>query len=214
MVGVTMVVLAISALIAGGVIAALRRLPIWGHTWTGAAVMIVVRLIGAGDDKPYLFSPMADVIILITLILMLGAALGASSWRGPLLGGLASLSTTMILSLVTVWLVHLGPFNRLDLALLAAPLGLLHGVLLYSFVTGPPARRVGLLVVGGLLCLAAMVSPEYLVSRQWQLDHNQPMEIWTLLAIRATLLASGPAAGLVFQWLRSWTVWSRQRWQR
>jgi hypothetical protein len=206
-VGVVVVLLATLALTAGAVIAAARRLPVWGHTWTGAAVMaILFVLVAAGDDRPYLVSPVADVLILIAIMLMLGAALGVAGWRGPLLGGLAGLSTTMILSLGVVSWASAAPFSRLDVALLAGPLGLVYGGLLYGFVTGPPARRTALLTVGGLLCLGMMGGVEYGLFWQWRLNHGQAGQVWVLLAVGIALLVFGPAVGLVAQRLRLQTV--------
>jgi hypothetical protein len=79
-VGIVVVLLTTLILAAGAVIAAARQLPVWGHSWTGAAVMaILFALVAAGDDRPYLVSPAGDVLILIAILLMLGAALGAAS---------------------------------------------------------------------------------------------------------------------------------------
>lgn len=203
MIGGTVVLLALLTLAAGGVIAAARRLRVWGHSWTGTAVMAIsFMLMIAADDKPYLLSPVVDVIIMIALLLLLGAALGHAGWRGSLPGGLAGLSTTMILSLAVVWSVQAGPFSRLDLALLTAPLSLLYGALLYGFVTGSPARRAALLAVGGLLCLGTMVGVEYGVFWQWRLNHGQAGQIWVLLAVGVALLAFAPLVGLVAKRLR------------
>jgi hypothetical protein len=202
-VGIVVVLLTTLILAAGAVIAAVRRLLVWGHTWTGAAVMAVLfALVAAGDDRPYLVSPAGDVLILIALLLMMGAALGAAGWRGPLLGGLAGLSTTMILSLGVVSWASAAPFSRLDVALLAGPLGLVYSGLLYGFVTGPPARRAALLAVGGLFCLGTMASVEYGLFWQWRLNHGQAGQIWVLLADGLALLAFGPVVGLVAQKLR------------
>lgn len=202
-VGIGVLLLAVLTLVAGSVVSVVRRLPLWGYTWAGAAVMaILCALIAVADDSPYLVSPVIDVLIVIVLLLMMGAALGAAGWRGPLLGGLAGLSTTMILSLVVVSWASAAPFSRLDIALLAGPLGLLYGGLLYGFVTGPPARRAALLAVGGLLCLGTMGGVEYSVFWQWRLSQGQTGQIWTLLAVGAALLTFGPVIGFVAQTLR------------
>ncbi|MFQ5811990.1 MAG: hypothetical protein ACE5I2_02175 [Anaerolineae bacterium] len=206
-VGVGVMLLATLTLAVGGVVAAAQRLPLWGYTWTGSAVMgILCVLMIASDDLPYLMSPMVDVLIGITLLLMMGAALGMAGWRGPLLGGLAGLSTTMILSLVLVFGASAAPFSRLDIALLAGPLGLVYGGSIYGFVTGPPARRAALLAVGGLLCLGTMWGVEYGVFWQWRVSHGQTGQPLILLAVGVALLAFGPAVGLVAQKLRPRTA--------
>ena len=201
--GIGVLLLATLTLTIGGVVATARRLPIWGHAWTGAATMsILFVLMLASDDRPHLVSPAVDGLILIALLLMMGAALGMAGWRGPLLGGLAGLSATMILSLVVVFWASAAPFSRLDVALLAGPLGLLYGGLLYGFVAGPPARRAALLALGGLLCLGTMGGVEYGVFWPWRLNHGQTEQLWILLAVGVALLAFGPAVGLVTQRLR------------
>jgi len=103
MVGIGAMALAALILVIGGVVAVARRLPLWGHTWVGTTVMVIVfALMVAADDLPYLVFPVIDMLIMLALMLLLAAALGAVGWRGPLLGGLAGLSTTMILSLMVV----------------------------------------------------------------------------------------------------------------
>ncbi len=201
--GVGVVLLATLILAAGGAVAAMRRLPAWGYTWTGAAAMAVLFVLAvAGDDRPYLVSPAVDVLILSVLLLTMGAALGAAGWRGPLPGALAGLSTAMILSLVVVSCASAAPFDRLDVALLAGPLGLAYGGLLYGLVTGPPARRATLLALGGLGCLGTMAGVEYSLFWQWRSNHGEAGQIWILLAVGVALLAFGPTVGLVTQRLR------------
>jgi hypothetical protein len=203
MVTIGVIVLASLILVIGGVVAVARRLPLWGATWVGTAVMVIVfALMVAAEDLPYLVSPLIDVLIMMALMLLLAAALGAVGWRRPLLGGLAGLSTTMILSLVVVSWASNPPINRLDVGLLAGPLGLLYGGLLYGFVTGPPARRAALLAVGGLLCLGTMLGVEYGVFWQWRVSHGQTGQPLILLAVGLAILAFGPAVGLVAQRLR------------
>jgi len=203
MVTIGVIVLAALTLVIGGVVAVARRLPLWGYTWIGTTVMVIVfALTVAADDLPYLVSPVIDVLIVMALMLLLGAALGAVGWRGPLLGGLAGLSTTMILSLVVVSWASNPPINRLDMSLLAGPLGLLYGGLLYGFVTGPPARRGALLAVGGLLCLGTMVGVEYGVFWQCRMSHGQTGQPLILLAVGLAILAFGPAVGLAAQRMR------------
>ncbi len=190
-------------LIVGSLFAATRRLPVWSHTWTGAAVMVTTFILAvASDDLPYLISPMIDVLIILALMLLLGAALGIAGWRSLLTGGLAGLGAVMILSLGTVWAAQAAPFSRLDIALLAGPLGLTYGGLIYNFMTGDVARRATLLIIGGLLCLITMASVEYGVFWQWRVSYEQTGQIWTLLAVGLALLVFGPMVGLAAQRLR------------
>ena len=195
--------LAALILVIGGVVAVARRLPLWGYTWIGTTVMVIaVALTVAADDLPYLVSPLIDMLIMMALMLLLGTALGAVGWRGPLLGGLAGLSTTMILGLVVVSWASNPPFNRLDVGLLAGPLGLLYGGLLYGFVTGSPVRRAALLAIGGILCLGTLWGVEYIVFWQWRVSHGQTGQPLILLAVGLAILAFGPVVGLAAQKLR------------
>jgi hypothetical protein len=203
LVTIGVIVLAALILVIGGMVAAARRLPLWGTTWVGTAVMVIVfALMVAAEDLPYLVSPVIDVLIMMALLLLLGAALGAVGWRGPLLGGLAGLSTTMILSLVVVSWASNPPINRLDVGLLVGPLGLVYGGLLYGFVTGRPVRRVALLAIGVAICLGMMAGVEYGVFWQWRVSHGQTGQPLILVVVGVALLAFGPAVGLVAQRLR------------
>jgi len=203
MVGIGAMALAALILVIGGVVAVARRLPLWGYTWIGTTVMVIaVALTVAADDLPYLVSPVIDMLIMMALMLLLGTALGAVGWRGPLLGGLAGLSTTMILGLVVVSWASNPPFNRLDVGLLAGPLGLLYGGLLYGFVTGSPVRRAALLAIGGILCLGTLWGVEYIVFWQWRVSQGQTGQPLILLAVGLAILAFGPVVGLAAQKLR------------
>ncbi|MFQ6057365.1 MAG: permease prefix domain 1-containing protein [Anaerolineae bacterium] len=120
-VGIGVLLLAMLILVAGSLVAAAQRLPVWGYTWTGAAVMsILCALVAVADDSPYLVSPAVDVLILIALLLLgllalssrgFGplVALARAIWRDWTLGSLALFPATMLLS----WLFFDGtPFAR------------------------------------------------------------------------------------------------------
>lgn len=203
MVTIGVIVLASLILVIGGVVAVARRLPLWGYTWIGTTVMvIVVALMVAAEDLPNLVSPVIDVLIMMALMLLLAAALGAVGWRGPLMGGLAGLSTIMILSLVVVSWASNPPISRLDVGLLVGPLGLIYGGLIYGFVNGPPARRAAVLAIGGAICLATMLGVEYGVFWQWRVSQDQTGQPLILAAVGLAILAFGPAVGLAAQKLR------------
>jgi hypothetical protein len=207
MVTIGVIALASLILVIGGVVAVAQRLPLWGHTWVGTTVMVIVlALMVVSDDLPYLVSPVIDMLIVIALMLLLGAALVAVAWRGPLLGGLAGLSTIMILSLVVVSWASNPPISRLDVGLLVGPLGLVYGGLIYGFVTSSPARKTALLTIGGILCLATMWGAEYGVFWQWRVSHGQTGQPLILLAVGLAILAFGPAVGLAAQKLRPRTA--------
>jgi hypothetical protein len=202
-VGIGAIALASLILVIGGVVAVAQRLPLWGTTWVGTAVMVIVfALMVVSDDLPYLVSPLIDTLIALALMALLAAVVGAVGWRGPLLGGLAGLSTTMILSLVVVSWASNPPINRLDVGLLVGPLSLIYGGLIVSFLTGPPARRIALMAIGGLLCLATMFGVEYGVFWQWRVSHGQAGQPLILGAVGVAILAFGPAVGLAAQKLR------------
>jgi hypothetical protein len=204
MIGGGVAILALLLLTLGAIIALVQRFPVRGYAWLSAAVMAIsFLLLIAGDGRPYLVSPVIDVIIVATLLLLLGAVLGYAGRRGPLAGGLSGLGAAMILSLGVVWGVQAGPFSRLDLALLTAPLGLLYRVLLYTFVTRPDIQRASVLVISGLLCLTTMAAVERTVFWQWRLGQGQTGQLWILMAVGISLLAFGPVTGLAARRLRA-----------
>ncbi len=144
---------------------------------------ILCALIAVADDSPYLVSPVIDVLIVIALLLMLGAALGAAGWRGPLLGGLAGLSSVGFGPLAalarSIWRDWtLGSFVLFPATMLLSWL---------FFDETPFARGVPFIVGIGLLC--ALASAAFILARS-SAARVTSLAIATLVSMTTVLLAT------------------------
>jgi hypothetical protein len=193
-------VLPMIAIAVGAIIAIARRLPDWGWTWLGCAYMGMVLFVKTlveemADEGRPLTSPTGETAILI-LTLVIGAALIlAAALRGWKRAGLLSIGFAGTLGLSMFMAVTAAPFNRTDLALLAAPLGLLMTSLIYTFTRGTdPAQYAAILGVGlvnvGLIVMANQVWTF------WLADRGSSSPLLPLLVLSAISLLVGPIAGL------------------
>jgi hypothetical protein len=194
-------------LVIGGLVAAVRRLPAWGYTWVGAGLMgLFLLLVLLGDDREFLISPAADVAVVALFLLAGLAALGAAALRGWRQAGLLSLGLSATLGLSLCFWVVAGPFNRLDLALLAGPLGLLVAALTYAYARGADLTRVAALLGAGL----TNAGLAWMAARVWQPWFHARGGLsaaWPLLAIATAILLAGPLLGLLGRPLRRALGW-------
>jgi hypothetical protein len=203
-IGVGVALLTVGALVAVGLALTRRQpLPSWGHTWTASATTaILAALMIAGDDVPYLISPLADTLLGSALLLMLGLAIIAAGRSSPFLGGMAGLSAAIPMTLLLVFAASAFPFRRLDISLLASMLGLGFGIVIARAFSARSGGKWSWTLIGALLCLGTMAALEYAVFGQWHVSHGQTGTAWLLPAVIVALLGSGPAVGLILRRLK------------
>lgn len=127
----------------GGLWALIKRVPPWGHTWIGATGMGLVLFVktiaeARAEFGLPLLSPIIDIVIGIILLIGIAALLGVSAWVGWRHDGMVSLGFASMAGMASFSMATAAPFNRYDLALLAAPVGLIMASLIFSL---PPHRR-------------------------------------------------------------------------
>ena len=201
-------------IIGGGVFAALRRLPFWGYTWAGAAVMMTVLAaqIAAeelAEEGALVLSPVAEsaigvVLVLANLCLLLVAALRAGKNAG-----LVSLAQAAILGLSVYQSATAAPFDRRDIALLAAPVGLLMGALIYTYTGGTARTRIA---ATALLWLtnAGLVVMIQEVWGDWMAAHDKSSPALPLLFLLTALLLAGPILHLLVSLAKRFREQSRR----
>jgi hypothetical protein len=182
----------------GGLWALIKRMPVWGYTWVGATGMglvLFIKMIAEerADFGLPLLSPVMDIVILILLLLALTTIIGVSAWQGWRHAGMVSLGFATMAGMASFSMVTAAPFNRYDLALLAAPVGLIMASLIYLYVNkGDGERVIAILVFGAMNALMFFV-----VASIWNLPEGNPSPVIPFLVVLTGALLVGPIAGLI-----------------
>jgi hypothetical protein len=127
----------------GGLWALIKRVPPWGHIWIGAAGMGLVLFVKTiaeerADFGLPIISPVIDNVIAIILLIGIVVLIGISAWQGWRHAGMVSLGFASMAGMASFSMATAAPFNRYDLALLAAPVGL---IMVFTDISLPPQRR-------------------------------------------------------------------------
>jgi hypothetical protein len=210
--GVAMVLIPAAVIAIGGLFALVRRLPDWGYTWVGAALMGLALLVKTlaeerADQGQFLISPVGDAAVGVVVLLAGLAVLIVAALRGWQQAGMVSIGLSATLGLSLCATVAVPPFHRHDLALLAGPLGLLVAVLTYAYARGPgSARGLGLTRIVILASVELVnVGLTWMADQAWQawlLARGRPSPLWPLLVLLTGSLAAGPFLGLLGRPLR------------
>ena len=191
----------------GGAIALVRRLPDWGYSWAGGAMMGFAMFIktmaeeGAEVGRQYLISQVGDAALVGVVLLAGFAVLAVAALRGWAQASVVSigLSTTMWLSLFAA--VAGGPFHRYGLAISAIPLGLTAAALTFAYVRGTDTARVAILAALGVLNAGAVLIVNS-VWASWLTPQGRPTPLIPLLVLSTGVLIAGPILGLLAKPLR------------
>lgn len=201
--GIALMLLSPVAIGVGALVAAVRRVPDWGYTWIGSALMaaaIAIKTLAEerADVGGYIVSPVVDAGIALAIVFAGGVFLLIAAWRGWAQAGLTGSGYAAIFGLSLFSLVRAAPFNRSDLALLAAPLGLLQAGLLFLYVwlRGDRLGRWGCLL--GIWFLNALpILMAHRVWQSWLSSRGGASPVGALLVIVTLLAWAGPLAGLL-----------------
>jgi hypothetical protein len=200
-------VLAPAAMVAiGGFIALIRRVPDWGYSWLGACLaglFLLANVVGEelAESGMNPVPPEAEFVIGVLLLLMLLGALilaALSAWQRA---GLVSIGLSSTLAISLCGAVASPPFHRRDLALLAAPVGILLAVLIYVYVRRSTRTQIAVVLGVGTLNvgLALMANQAW---HAWLVERGRPSPVLPLLVVMTGLLLAGPIIGLFMRPLR------------
>lgn len=202
------VLLASGAIIGCGAIYALfRRLPDWGYTWLGTALMgtllFIQTITGELVDEGKLIISSSTELILALLLMIVAIAIGLiSSWRGWQRAGLFSISLVATFALALWQAVVAAPINRFDVAIFALPLALVIAGLIYLYMTRNDRTRalvlVGIMATGVFAILIATTA-----WNDWLGTTGKPSPLVPLLVLITIMLIAGPIAALVIQPIRN-----------
>lgn len=182
----------------GGIIALIKRIPAWGYTWVGASAMGFVLFVKtlAEEQADYglpMLSPVMDVVLTIAILLGVAGLIGFSAWQGWRHAGMVSLGFATMAGMSSFSMATAAPLNRTDLALLAAPVGLVMSLLTYLFVRRGDLGRVFAIVGFGLLNAVMLL----IVAKAWDLPSVHAFPVVPFLVVLTGTLLVGPIAGLI-----------------
>jgi hypothetical protein len=195
-VGIGLVPAAVVAV--GGFLALVKRLPVWGYSWAGGAVMGAVVLVKTlaeeqADFGLPLLSPVLDILLAIFLLLGIAALVLATAWRGWRQAGLTSLGFATLAGMSSFGMATAAPLNRYDLALLAAPVGALMSMLTYLYVRKGDAGRLLAILGYGVLNATVFLT----IADAWDLPIGGPSPVIPFLVVLTGALLVGPVAGII-----------------
>jgi len=155
-------------LIGGALWALVKGLPYWGYTWIYAVVVLVTFvLVVMGEDRPAPVPPLADMLIAGAILSALAAVALVAARRGQSDALIAGMGFSAAFALVSYSAITAAPFNRLDLALLALPAGLVFSALIALAGSRPPATRWTALVLTIVLDTGLMWLYTHAISGSW-----------------------------------------------
>jgi hypothetical protein len=195
-----------AVLIGGGLLAFARRLPDWGYTWLGAAMMVAILLVKLlaeelAETGRFLISPAGDAAVTGAVLLVGLVVFTAAALRGWQRAGLVSIGLSSTLGLSIGNALTNRPFERYDLALMVVPLGLLISALTYLYVRGKDVARVGALI--GVWCVnSGIIWVALQVWQPWFTTRERPTPFWPVLLLSTGMLLTGPFLGLLQSPLR------------
>jgi hypothetical protein len=141
----------LAVLVLGAALAATHRLPLWVYPWMGADVVgLVVALNLVIEDREFAYSPVADVVVLLLFFVAGAAVLVHATWQGWRPAGLLSAGLCATLGLSFCFWVGASPASP-ELGLIAGPLGLVVGALLYVYARASRAVAIAALAAIALV---------------------------------------------------------------
>ena len=145
------------------------------------------------DSGLPLVSPAMDIVIGILLLLGVAVLIGVSAWQGWRHAGMISLGFATMAGMASFSMATAAPFNRYDLALMAAPVGLAMASLIYLFVRkGDLGRLIAMLAFGAMNAVVFLG-----IASIWDLPPERPSPVIPFLFVLTGVLLVGPIAGLV-----------------
>ena len=198
MMGFAIMMLPVLVIGLGGLRALIKRVPPWGYIWIGAAGMGLVLFVKTiaeerADFGLPIISPVMDNIIAIILLIGIAVLIGVSAWQGWRHAGMVSLGFATMAGMASFSMATAAPFNRYDLALLAAPVGLIMASLIYLFISKGDGWRIIAILVYGAMNSAVF----FIVASIWNLPEGSSSPVIPFLVVLTGVLLVGPIAGLV-----------------
>lgn len=196
--GLSIFILFTAVIMLGGVLAIHKRLPVWGYSWSGAALMsIIIAVKTLAEERAdlglSLITPTTDIVLAVFLLVSALVLIFFAASHGWQAAGLVSIGFAAIFTLSVIAAVTATPFRRNDIAILAAPVGVLIAAVTYMYVIKDDLHRIILLVSLGIVNASSV----WLVDRVWMAGVVRPSAFWPFFIAGSLALLAGPLSGVI-----------------
>lgn len=188
-------------IILGGFYAVVKRLPDWGLSWAGSALMIIALVfkLGAeelGESGRFILSPVGDIGLMALIILTGMVLLIMASKNGWKPAGLVSIAFTSIFGVYTLLSLFNAPFNRIDRALLALPACILFALIIFLYMRSAGTIAIVFLVLtwGINACILYL---SHITWQDWLSAQGRGTPLVPLLILSSGLIISGPLIAFI-----------------
>jgi hypothetical protein len=199
----TIVLWSISSLIItlGGFYAVVKRLPVWGLTWAGSALMIIALVFKLaaeelGESGRFIISQGGDIGLMALIILAGLVLLIMASKKGWKPAGLVSIAFTSILGIYTLLSLYNAPFYRMDRALLALPACILFALLIFLYMRSKGSTGIVFLALTWGIN-ACIVYLSHITWQDWLSAQGRGTPLVPLLILFTGLIISGPIIAFI-----------------
>jgi len=189
--------LALAGLIAlGGIVALFKRFPAWGYAWLGSDIIGTLLLLKSlAEEEPMLIPQWIIAVIFSTMLVFCAVVFIHAILKCWQAAGLISIGMSTTLALSTVYTMAIGPYHRVDLAILGLVCGLAFSLLVYGYVRSAQPMQISLLCMVSLLGIGLLIAANQVWAVQLaEMGKGSPLV--PMLVILMILLLSGPLAGL------------------
>jgi hypothetical protein len=185
----------------GGLYGLYKRIPDWSYTWVGTAGMgfvLMIKIIGEelADQGRFIISQRGDDVLAISILLVGFVFLASVSVKGWQRAGLIGIGMAGAFGLSLCTLVASPPFNRYDLALLSAPLGLLLAGMVWDYSQASDSARLGIILSTGVINVGIVLMASS-VWYQWLAETGKASPVFPLMFFTTVALLTAPLLGLI-----------------
>lgn len=183
------------------ILALLRRVPDGFWLWMGVAYMGFTLFVKTFSEERAevgraMLTPTLDIALAVAVLLFGIGLMIWAAWRGFRQAGLLGIGLSGTLALSFFLAVTAAPFYRHDLALAAAPVGVVFTALAYAFLRGSTTARVGVLAATLVINIGSIAMGMNAWS-DWLEEQGRAAPLLPLLILSAGLLLSSPLLQLL-----------------
>jgi hypothetical protein len=186
----------------GGIITLFKGMPVWGDTWLGTFLIFIALIIRlfieeckwGGSLVSFSFMTSVTTVFICLMLLCLILFVALKSWRRA---GLLGIGLSITLS-IGIWNTFARPpFSQGNLALFAAPIGLLTAACIYLYLRKSDKIRIIVLTIVWVTSLSTPLVSSY-VYQEWFHMRGKVFPLISLMSILSILLWCGP--------IMAWTI--------